>query len=366
MPPHYDAHQPSYDIANTPQSRHANYLRKTMNRIYRLFLERRFQEAHSLCARTITEQEPVRSTGNNETDDLHSSLLQLYLKIAEQQPNKAKTGSAGSRVEEWDYVVRWFQPGRPIPAEITICGIFLHLKRQSFGAARDLIELWLAEQSDAFFMAVAEGTPPFAQNYERIVELYVLHVLPKLGDWHSAEQFLQFNDVLSEERKSRYFHHLSNLKAKVERRKAAAERARKEAALKSSAKTEPSPKLINGHPKAESKPARPQSPAETTSTPQQQQQSSKRGVPSQQSTRSSSSVAPAASRPQNRPSSSLSLRSPLIQYLLKGIIPVVIAAVLVSLGLQKTRGGARIRRLLAVMANKFAATAMMGLNLQTM
>jgi len=38
-------------------------------------------------------------------------------------------------------------------------------------------------------------------NYERLVELYVVHVLAKLGEWVPARDFLEYNSVLSDSSK---------------------------------------------------------------------------------------------------------------------------------------------------------------------
>jgi hypothetical protein len=37
--------------------------------------------------------------------------------------------------------------------------------------------------------------------YERIVELYLLHILPPLEEWETARAFLQFNTIVSERSK---------------------------------------------------------------------------------------------------------------------------------------------------------------------
>ncbi|KAG0057084.1 hypothetical protein BGZ83_001933 [Gryganskiella cystojenkinii] len=45
---------------------------------------------------------------------------------------------------------------------------------------------------------------PLMINYERLVELYVVHALAKLGDWDAARDFLDCNTVLSESSKKSY------------------------------------------------------------------------------------------------------------------------------------------------------------------
>ncbi|KAG0271246.1 hypothetical protein BGZ95_000957 [Linnemannia exigua] len=55
------------------------------------------------------------------------------------------------------------------------------------------------------FRSVLEGPKdPLMTNYERLVELYLLHVLAKLGEWTSATDFLQYNTVLSDSSKKSY------------------------------------------------------------------------------------------------------------------------------------------------------------------
>lgn len=44
----------------------------------------------------------------------------------------------------------------------------------------------------------SNGKDPLMTNYERLVELYLIHVLAKLGEWDYAAEFLQYNSVLSE------------------------------------------------------------------------------------------------------------------------------------------------------------------------
>ena len=76
-------------------------------------------------------------------------------------------------------------------------------KRNHHSLARTTVEIWLASQPDEWFLLARDkiANPQIAANYERIVELYVLHILPTLEDWESARQFLEYNDTLQEKRK---------------------------------------------------------------------------------------------------------------------------------------------------------------------
>ncbi|KAI7831452.1 hypothetical protein BC939DRAFT_473022 [Gamsiella multidivaricata] len=60
---------------------------------------------------------------------------------------------------------------------------------------------------------------PLITHYERLVELYVVHVLVKLREWDYARQFLEFNTVLSESSKKTYGKILDKLQERASRPK---------------------------------------------------------------------------------------------------------------------------------------------------
>jgi hypothetical protein len=98
----------------------------------------------------------------------------------------------------------------------------LALKSNEPSVARSIAEQWLTGLSDQTFQAIArlnqwldaheehgsvEAIPPehradferaqvLNKGYERVVELYVLRVLPVLQEWELASEFLEYNDIL--------------------------------------------------------------------------------------------------------------------------------------------------------------------------
>ncbi|KAI8605361.1 hypothetical protein EDD21DRAFT_149052 [Dissophora ornata] len=62
---------------------------------------------------------------------------------------------------------------------------------------------------------------PLMTNYERLVELYLIHVLAKLSEWDFATEFLQYNNVLSDSSKKTYGKILDKLHQKSLRPKKA-------------------------------------------------------------------------------------------------------------------------------------------------
>ncbi|CAG8723828.1 1356_t:CDS:2, partial [Dentiscutata erythropus] len=77
--------------------------------------------------------------------------------------------------------------------------------------ARSIIEDWI------------ENTPIDSRNdsmlkpYEKIVELYILHVLPKMKDWNAANEFLSKNIIIDNTYKQTYERALVKLKDKSNR-----------------------------------------------------------------------------------------------------------------------------------------------------
>ncbi|CAJ0827649.1 8094_t:CDS:2 [Entrophospora sp. SA101] len=55
------------------------------------------------------------------------------------------------------------------------------------------------------------------KNYEQIIEIYILNVLPKLNDWDYAKSFLNDNDIINKDRKILYEKKLLKLKNKYDK-----------------------------------------------------------------------------------------------------------------------------------------------------
>ncbi|KAF9357933.1 hypothetical protein BGX26_002783 [Mortierella sp. AD094] len=95
-----------------------------------------------------------------------------------------------------------------------------------YALARQIVEGYLATIPDGMLIyletaagvSLAHGASgqkdPLMINYERLVELYLIHVLAKLGEWEWATEFLQNNSVLSDSSKKAYGKILSRLHQK--------------------------------------------------------------------------------------------------------------------------------------------------------
>lgn len=77
-----------------------------------------------------------------------------------------------------------------LPAQILVPLVLSSIKLECPGVGRGMIEDWLAQRDSA------GGRRADAEGYERILELYCLHVLPRLHEWEYAQEFLEYESEL--------------------------------------------------------------------------------------------------------------------------------------------------------------------------
>ena len=53
-----------------------------------------------------------------------------------------------------------------------------------------MIEEWLARRGEG-------GSDDSPEGYEKVLEVYALHILPRLEDWDGASEFLRYESELS-------------------------------------------------------------------------------------------------------------------------------------------------------------------------
>jgi hypothetical protein len=92
-----------------------------------------------------------------------------------------------------------------LPAQVLVALSFSALKLSLPQHARTMIEEWLTHRgSDPEFdsaSAAREGKEKEELGYEKVMDCYLLHVLPRLGEWEYAREFLRFEGELSREKK---------------------------------------------------------------------------------------------------------------------------------------------------------------------
>ncbi|KAG0373056.1 hypothetical protein BGX24_012197 [Mortierella sp. AD032] len=101
-----------------------------------------------------------------------------------------------------------------VDGQVMVPFVMLCVQQKLYTLARQIVEAYLATIPEGMLihLETAAGVSlnpegpkdPLMTNYERLVELYLLHVLAKLGEWTSATDFLQYNSVLSDTSKKSY------------------------------------------------------------------------------------------------------------------------------------------------------------------
>ncbi|KAF9313199.1 hypothetical protein BGZ91_006344, partial [Linnemannia elongata] len=98
-----------------------------------------------------------------------------------------------------------------VDGQVMVPFVMLCVQQKLYTLARQIVEAYLATIPEGMLihLETAAGVSlnpegpkdPLMTNYERLVELYLIHVLAKLGEWTSATDFLQYNTVLSDSSK---------------------------------------------------------------------------------------------------------------------------------------------------------------------
>ncbi|GMF75786.1 unnamed protein product [Aspergillus oryzae] len=213
---------------------------KTYKKASQLYLTRRLQE-------TLTTLEPILTTSQTNDDqyangneslppiamaqasvrikvwNLYITLLSAILDLGPEE-GKATFGqkewkAISTKVREgeiWETVVQTGYKGREgsVDAEVR-----LEHYLSSYGQPNlDIAEHMQNSPSQQSKARVNGGTdtPRDLTSRVRIIELFTLHVLPRNEEWDYASEFINFSEVLDEERKEMFLQTLDGLKEERE------------------------------------------------------------------------------------------------------------------------------------------------------
>ncbi|OCH93038.1 hypothetical protein OBBRIDRAFT_817981 [Obba rivulosa] len=95
-----------------------------------------------------------------------------------------------------------------LPAQILVTLVLASLKLECTEVGRNIIEDWLAKRGQ-------EETADAPDGYAKVLELYCLHVLPRLEQWDYAEDFMQYERDLLPEVRQNIISSLRNLQAQA-------------------------------------------------------------------------------------------------------------------------------------------------------
>lgn len=87
-----------------------------------------------------------------------------------------------------------------LPAQILVTLVLSALKLDSPHTARAMIEEWLACRRP-LDNGGAAAQPEDAEGYEKALEIYCVHVLPRLEEWEYAKEFLSYERELPNDRR---------------------------------------------------------------------------------------------------------------------------------------------------------------------
>lgn len=85
-----------------------------------------------------------------------------------------------------------------LPAQILVTLVLSSLKHECPQVARALIEQWLGHRRPRDEEAIEPGD---AEGYEKVLDIYCIHVLPRLEEWDYAKEFLSYERELSTEKR---------------------------------------------------------------------------------------------------------------------------------------------------------------------
>ncbi|CAK3998700.1 hypothetical protein SEPMUDRAFT_148671 [Lecanosticta acicola] len=252
-----DSQYLSRSISSLSRSRSTNSLIvRTYKQATQLYLTKRFEEAYETLGPIISPQQAV-GAGENELDGEGSVLggaapvaqssrgtrtkvwvfyLSLLHAIIDLGPEEGKNtfGSAkwrqlAAKAREgtiWDEIVRHGYGGNEGEVDpdvvVNLATLLLgHMPTQNLNQQR--LEAYLSASADAAHLAMMQdgiatpmsngtSSPKELTTHLKILELYSLHVLPANDEWDYAQQFIEMNDMLDEERKEAFLHALESLK----------------------------------------------------------------------------------------------------------------------------------------------------------
>lgn len=124
---------------------------------------------------------------------MHARSVQLF------SPTPNMTGEPSGSQSNHNYATK--PRLEYLPAQILVTLALSALKLSCPEVARGMIEDWLAERQrrreELQYSLMREDVPELdKEGYEKVLDLYCLHVLPRLHDWEYARDFLAYESEL--------------------------------------------------------------------------------------------------------------------------------------------------------------------------
>lgn len=177
------------------------------------FLHKQFKEALQTLTKVI-DQTGLSATTRNKSWSLYFALVDAVFRLDGNKANEELGRKVISRLLEylgskeiWTSLMKSYAPD-PVNLDVASSLILLQLRYVSNPSfTQEVCEGFLADSA-------LTRTNEDDEAHTKLLELYVLHVLPHMEEWDYAEEFLQFNSLLTEDKKSNYRRLLSHLRQK--------------------------------------------------------------------------------------------------------------------------------------------------------
>ncbi|KAK0252271.1 hypothetical protein LTR91_016593 [Friedmanniomyces endolithicus] len=249
-----DSQYLSSSLSSLSRSRSTNSLIvRTYKEATQLYLTKRFKEALEVLEPIITAQPadedehtngdaglvaaaPVAQSSKGTRTKVWVFYLSLLHAIVDLGPEEGKLVFGSGRWRElaakardgtvWEDVVQAGYGGEEgaVDADVVVNLATLligHMSGQKLNQQR--LESWLASSDVGGHVSFGDGmvspsvangssTPKALATRSKVLELYVLHVLPANGEWEYARQFVEMSETLDEERRQAFLHALEELK----------------------------------------------------------------------------------------------------------------------------------------------------------
>ncbi|KAG0694505.1 hypothetical protein DFH29DRAFT_1006271 [Suillus ampliporus] len=97
-----------------------------------------------------------------------------------------------------------------LPHQVLITLVASTLKIDCPDIGREITEDWLSKRGQYDFV------PSTGEPYHKVLELYCLHILPRLGEWEYVREFLSYENELSSDKKRELYLALEAQHARVQ------------------------------------------------------------------------------------------------------------------------------------------------------
>lgn len=87
-----------------------------------------------------------------------------------------------------------------LPSQVLTTLVYCSLKLGTPDFARVMIEDWLARR-EPYDSSSGQSGNISEDGYEKVLELYCLHILPRLGQWDYTKEFLEYESELPVQRR---------------------------------------------------------------------------------------------------------------------------------------------------------------------